>query len=82
MIILRPCIPCWRPSGNLPRKVARNRPHDARLAHLYFKVGGHGGGERVATGGSAGDGHGLPDVRVTAGNLMIYYENMPQENEV
>ena len=62
-------------AGNLPHKVAHNRPHDAHLAHLYFKVGG----DRHHT---SGEGSGLPDVRVTAGTLRIFYENMPEEHEV
>ena len=66
-------------AGNLPHKVAHNRPHDARLAHLYFKVGG----DRHQNGGDfSSDRRGLPDVRVTAGNLRIFYENMPEEPEV
>ena len=65
------------PECELPRKVAHNRPHDARLAHVYFKIGGgrrsrrHGHGAASGTAGSRHD-----DVRVTAANLRIFYENM------
>ena len=69
------------PSGNLPRKVAHNRPHDARLAHLYFRVGSSDSRRRrrlLENSAVDGGGNGRPDVRVTAGNLRIFYENVPE----